>query len=687
MADLNTSYTLFDIYDYMGNKTLSTYNLAQTPFKFIADLSLYPTKDVVWSFGDGTTSDSLTATKYYSFPGAYPVNLLVYDCKNNAIISSYSQTVEVKDFIPLTLHFDNLSSNTNGLNLTQSRFHGPWNLVTTYPFYQPILNVSYVTKNSNSLNYGEVESNKFSHLEKTHSAFRQIYNYELSAFQYYEIPEIQIDNVVDIYAKIGDEGIVITNKTDKNSFFIGSSAITPIFYKDDSVGNTTIKFKYKNNNVIINDTVDNCINLLNISLSANILPNNDAYRLSITSNGLDGEGTPINSFDIHPIKFYNTDIPFVIKIKDTQNFSLKNFDELTLNTSNLSVLSSGNYISPNYYNLSSLNQTIEGVAHAGSLRALINFNTNNAPLSNVTIVYRLTASNDNLSAFSLSGTSSKFTVIGHNYFDIYKINENFNASQTLNDLAFQERIKNNPILFNDFFGSILGSDEYDHDSIGVKTYEKISNFNINTKNIDTEDINSLISDLNFLGNSGIIFDKSLFNYPEKIKRILNLSSVKSNYLLGTENKFNQNFDIKGYTQKDLYGKNIGSQIDTNSYTISAGTPIVALEKFSNTYTLLNTFQPLCAGTGYTYKLSAYSSNWGWPLVLPSNFNPVIDFAKYYLFFDFVSGYDNTRIGGIVDFDNDKTTIDLSSLTYENLYGNRGLFDIMVLDSLYQSLSM
>ena len=100
MPDLRTTYTTFDVYDYKNENVLSSYSLEATPFKFVPDLSLFPNKDVVWSFGDGTTSKSLTATKYYNFPGVYAVNLLVFDCQNNALVSSYSQNVEVKDYIP-----------------------------------------------------------------------------------------------------------------------------------------------------------------------------------------------------------------------------------------------------------------------------------------------------------------------------------------------------------------------------------------------------------------------------------------------------------------------------------------------------------------------------------------------------------------------------------------------------------
>lgn len=708
MPDLNTTYTTFDVYDYKNESVLSSYSLPSTPFKFIPDLTLFPSKDVVWSFGDGTTSKSLTAVKYYNFPGIYTVNLLVFDCQNNALISSYSQNVEVKDFIPYTLKFTNLSSNKGYLELEQSVIHGPWNIEATYPWYQPSTNIIYDVYDSNSAGFFEVKSDKFSHLRKTHSVFETISNIGLGKLQYYEVPDIKISNVDRLFAKIDGDSIVMCSESDENSFFVGLSASKSIYYKDDSVGNTSISFKFSNTSTVVSEKTVDYLNNLNILLSANIIANNDAYKLSITSNGIDGEKTLINSFDIYHTKYIGTKIPFVIKVKDSTNHSLKNFNSIQLSALNITVLSgiyltdeSGYYLTTvdgenlivstgvvpsSYYTISSLNYTLDSIDHGGSFRGYIEFVGLSSLVTAVQLSCSSTLINENLSSFSLSANSSYFDVFPHDYYDIYKINENFNASQTLNDLAFQENIKNNPVLFNDFLGSIFGSSEYDHNSIGVKTYEKIANFIQNNSDIDTKNIPALISDMRFLDNEDVVFNRSASKYPEDISRISNLASLKISKLIGTTNKFKENFDTRGYTQKDKYGTNIGNQLNTSTYVISAGVPIVALEKFSNTYTLLNTYQPLCAGSGNQYTFSQYSSDWGWPLVLPAAFNPS-EFEKYYIFFEYVDGYDNTVVENIIDYTNNKTTILGPTPPNNYLFASNGVFNSMFLDSLYQSLSV
>jgi hypothetical protein len=708
MPDLKTTYTTFNVLDYKNEQVLSSYSLEQTPFKFVPDLDLFANKDVVWSFGDGTISKSITATKYYTFPGVYTVNLLVYDCQNNALISSYSQNVEIKDYIPYTLKFTNLSSNKGYLELKESVIHGPWVLNATYPWHQPITDIVYDVSGSSSLNYFSVNSNKFAHLQKTYSIFDSTYNYAIANTQYYEVPKITISNPVKLYAKISGNSIVLCSENDNGSFFVGTSAEKAVYYKDDSVGNTAISFKFNSDFTNIDGKTVNYVNNLGVMLSANIIQNNDASRLTITSNGLDGEKTAITSFDIYHTKFTSSEIPFVVKIKDSQFHSLKNFNPIELNNlaisvlsaeylttesgdillteSNIPIIAGATPINSSYFTVSSLNYTIDDIDHNGSFRGYVKFNSLSTTLTDVFLSCGAVLQNNYLSSFNLATESTLFNVLPRSLYDIYKVNENFNAAETLNNLAFQERIKDNPVLFNDFLAAIFGSDEYDHDSIGVKTYEKIANFIQNNTDIDTKNIRALISDINLVDNEELVFNRTPIKYPENIERIANLASISLNKLVGTTNKFKQNFNSRGDTQKDKYGKNIGNQIDTLNYVITAGAPIVALEKFSNTYTLLNTYQPLCAGSGSRFTLSGYNSNWGWPLVLPTQFTP-LDFEKYYIFFEYIDVNDGTIIDNVIDFTNPNTTISSDSPTSEYLFGNSGIFNTMFLDSLYQSLSI
>jgi hypothetical protein len=280
----------------------------------------------------------------------------------------------------------------------------------------------------------------------------------------------------------------------------------------------------------------------------------------------------------------------------------------------------------------------------------------------------------------------------------------------LKDLRFQESLVDKNVLFDDFLGAIYNQTNPIDDNLGAKLYEKISNFIENTQDVDRNEISALISQIEMMDGDVL---NNVSNYPESIKRILNLISISKNKLNGYENKFAENFDIKGYSSKETYGKNLGDQINTLSYTITAGTDIVALEKFSNTYKRLNTYIPLLAeiisltsiyiqpdliSTYYQpnstntyirpmnkYVLSSYNDTWGWPLVLPSDFTSK-DFDKYYTFFEYVSTYDKTITDYTLDFNNSMCTIPQSA-SYIDLYKKNGIFDHILKDKLRSQLRL
>ena len=77
--------------------------------------------------------------------------------------------------------------------------------------------------------------------------------------------------------------------------------------------------------------------------------------------------------------------------------------------------------------------------------------------------------------------------------------------------------------------------------------------------------------------------------------------------------------------------NLGNKIELGD-TLSGGDnfkPIVALEKFSNKYQLLNTdptssFDFRYLGENSTYQISSYNIRWGWGLALPDGVGDFIN---------------------------------------------------------------
>lgn len=734
-----TSTTIsFSSIDYKGNNSLSSYAIPLTPILFIPNsdelsLSVSNSHKVVWDFGDGTLSKSFSATKNYNFPGVYTVNMIVYDCNNNAQISTESKQIYIYDYIPFTFNINNSNSgylidemgsytvSPNGdkiyindpiLELKCGQITGPFLFNCTYPSYQPTSNIFYSVSGSNCENYWDINHNKFSHLDTYQAIYDRTYNHHLSSFQYVEIDKIEIDSY-DVYARLVDNKINICHEGDLGAVLIGRKGSKNIYLKSDKISNNVFwKFSFdKTNNVLpIYRLNTNHLNNLGVTMKLDVV-DNPPTKLSITSNGLDGEGYEIESFHVNPIKYYNTKIPFVVKLKNINNFSIKNFDKVQLSSLNINLTSkilnsfellydnillsyNGNGIlyssdetllSSSDYDIFSLNHTLSAQDSGGSFRGYITFPSisSNKILKDIIIQISGNFISSQLSSYTLTGESNKFSVYPDNYFDVYKKNENFNAEQTLMDLRFQETMFEKDVLFKNFLGGVLGNENSDHNGLGLKIYEKISNFVSNTQDID----NCEVDNINSLGTMMSYNDinEENYQYPENIKRLLNLTSISKNNLIGTSNKFNQNLDIRGRTSKNEYGINIGDIIDTLTYRVSAGTPIVALEKFSNTYNLLNTYQPISAVGSTVYSLSSYNSNFGWPMVLPLDFT-FKDFDKYYLFFEYIEKIDGSFVGGLVDFGNEKTTID-SNISQKDLFIDNGIVDGLFSESLYKSLDL
>ena len=183
-------------------------------------------------------------------------------------------------------------------------------------------------------------------------------------------------------------------------------------------------------------------------------------------------------------------------------------------------------------------------------------------------------------------------------------------------------------------------------------------------------------------------------------------SLSYNKFRGSKNKFDENFDPKGTTTKEIYGKNLGPEISSLTYEVTAGNDLVAYEKYSNSYLRLNTFQPLSSlsgintgkisGNSNTYMLSDYSTEvtnsslsggntWGWPLILPSTYN-IDTVNNFYEFYSLSAVTDNTIFCGLIDYSNGLTNVSFDE-SLDNLEGEDNIFDINIRNSLFSSLSL
>ena len=695
MSNINTIYALFDVHDYKNESVLSSYNLDITPLTFKADL---PSTDfysdvnkfeALFDFGDGTVGTGLTASHTYTLPGEYKVRMVINDCENNALLASYSADIDIYDYIENTFSVD---IEDNILPLSAGEFSKPITITNKAPFYQESNNIFYSVSGLTIPNYFDLTPYKFNHLEKYYSFYEKSYIENLSASEYNEIPFISVSGL-NIYVKLSGNKLVDAKSTDVDSVFVGTSGRESYYFSSDQIANGITINLFKDRNTILSRdnsldfSLNNYNNNLSLSLTANVgttsLSSNLQF-LTINDNGLTEEGEDeAQIFNLSPVQFKKAPIPFVVKPTSVSNYTVK---DLTLNGSISGKLydSNNQEVDTSYYSISSLNSSISGINTDFWFYGYLAYDDGLPSVDSFTFVVSAEFTNAS-ETFMLVGESISFNIYPKDYYYFAKSNEDIDYTEVFKSLRFQEILLDKNILFDDFIGSIFGNLSSDSSSLGKTINEKIFNFVNNNTNIDTCNLNSLISISDQLNEEANVYDNSLFNFPPAIIRLMNMFSTDYNQFKGTSNKFKENFNDKGITTRETYGKNLGSEIETYSYTVTAGTDIVALEKFSNNYSLLNTYQPICAVDALQYKLSEFNTDWGWPLVLPDNFIST-DLSKFYTFYDYTSGFEGTVYDGILNYEDILNTFDVTT-SLSSFKGDNNIEDIAIRNALFSSLSI
>jgi len=695
MSNVTTVYADFTVLDYQSDSTtLSSYNLSLTPLYFspIIPTELGTSSRVVWDFGDGTSSDITSTSHVYERPGIYTVKLFVYDCFNQANLATVTKSIVVKDYITDTFKVTTVGrltaytgALTNELVVTQ-----------TIPFYVQDSTITYSVSGSRSNNYFQLVPFKYNHLERYNSIIQKSPIASTNTTELVEIDNLNV-KLSAIYATISNGSIQTSVSSTPSSIVVGYSGYDVFYYRDDTV---TPAF-----NLTFNRVNDSYSNTLGITLSGSIIDNTDLDHLSITSNGLDGDSLPLSTFDITGIKFVNTPIHFVVKLKDNLNNSLKNTSALSLSSLTVKLLQGTTLVPTSSYSVSSLQGTLTSLDCGGYFRGYVTYtDLLEQPLTSITLNVSssdiITTSLVNIG--SASGSSSVFDIYPANYYQLYKKGEDFDGEATFKSLRFQETLLDKEVLFTDFFGTIFGNAESDSECLGKKINERITNFIDNTTNIDTAEIIRLMSMSEMLDNTSTIFDQNLVNFPNKIQRVIGLQSIQDSKLFGITNKYQTNFNPYGRTTTEVYAKNLGEQIDPYTFVVSPDIGVVAYEKFSRTYKLLNTYQPLCGTITNPvsnpilaeddteidtesgdelfvedpgYLIIDYTNSWGWPLLLPTGFQQD-DIPLYYDFYLYEPGYAGDYVGGVLDMD--------MSFVSNN---NTDTFNYIMLDTLTQSLSL
>lgn len=379
MPYINTNELYVDVYDFAGRPSLSTFALEQTPLYFVPNYSIvqllssttlitpltsytntfyipdtndYSDTKIRWDFGDGTYQISPTGVHSYKWPGQYSVKLYLINQDGESFLNSFVANVNVKNYIEDKWEFGpephfiiDIPAGRLSDKLTINRTNSWQNYnmlsATGYTFQ--------LFSSGSGTYYYDVDNyykDKWAHLKKF---FKFIQKQNVNGqLQNVIVDKIITDNT-EIYAKINGNVVQLCNKTDSNAFFVGTSGTAEFFYTDDSNKNNTSKAdpiflfanldtsKFYDFTSLTENTYSHLepLQLSYLNTKPICLPIiktrfNPAAIATITTNGLDGEGSEIiDVFDIPKTSFSSTKIPFVLKLKDQYNFTTKSYPYLS----------------------------------------------------------------------------------------------------------------------------------------------------------------------------------------------------------------------------------------------------------------------------------------------------------------------------------------------------------------------
>lgn len=714
--------------------------------KSVGSYDNFSSTQVLWDFGDGSLSTELSAVHWYNAPGKYKISLTVFDKDLNAIKSEYNTDINVYNYVPTELPFTNTNNNqsygdliyveplTSANNLTEDGkliyFNNPYfefniHRFNTWQSYNVLSSIGYDIQlnvegnNAPLISQVEYNSNAYSHLLCT-SRFIDGDSDTISEIVHFD------NNNAEVYVEWNSNTStfeVVSNKT-TNSALAGTYQKKHIKYIDDIPSNSETKFSlvFDTTGLKMQDNVDTSLYqqwcnytpyTYTLTTITTQIPKNIQHVAKINSCGIYNSST----YDIYEFKYLNEPINFVCQTGwkpningDDETFYPYKFIPVFNITENGDILSGETKIGRVYVenahaiygdiniNTEAKSATKLSTTLGGYLKGyvtVLSSTTNNTYINvefdpiEIEYIGNVQFINGNTTHSKTINTNAFTLLSSIDYIKLFKINEDFNLKDTYKSFALQPCLRDCNILFDGVLGQIVG-DSSDYMNLGVQIYEKISNFVSNTQDIDTCNITNLYGLYNKFDE--YIADLN-YNWPAELKRTIDLLSIRLDKLLGGINTFHYDFDKRGYISNPNYGKNLGNEIDFYHDTVSYNEYIVAYERFSEKYILLNcnipsTYTTMCSADANTYYLSGYINDsegvnnfrdWGWNLVLPlstqikSSINTDIsktnytgfygDITDYYKFYRFNSTPDNTVLNGVIDWYNEHNFISNELLQY------------------------
>jgi hypothetical protein len=375
-----------------------SYTLKNTPFYFrlVWDPDItdevklqYSNNQVLWDFGDGNFYTGPDAEHYYEWPGLYNVSAKIYDIDGEVHTVFVDNLLQVFNAVPDKVSIGGLD-NFGALFALDAGKKSPPIKVARYNSWQYdkflregnyTVNLYASGSNSAFVSVNDYYSSQWAHLKRYYGFIERSITVDDVLTE--KLVDSTVTTSVSVYAKkintgnfdgVWDVRLKYSSEPGEDTVFCGTSGEmledktlhfidqSPSFRKRDSLILLYASF----DNIIFKDVnydkysfvIDEPYGIVNTAYSTQLVKSifNSASALAITSNGITVEGIPTDfsilsaqklySFDIYPIKFTNTKIPFTITLKDGDGYTtkcypplnLQNYGGLTLNNVKVTLI-------------------------------------------------------------------------------------------------------------------------------------------------------------------------------------------------------------------------------------------------------------------------------------------------------------------------------------------------------------
>lgn len=584
-------------------------DLTNVPIGVFVSLSSVDTSTPIakhtWHFDDGAVAYGATTQHAYTQPGIYDVKHVACDYTNRSYVTVQTVTAYTPYYDAVTLSFQ--SSLTAGIASTVKI-----SVTSTQP---PPHNVTVHLENSNSLP-ARYPIQFFDHL--------------LPYWGVYATDDTQFIHPINSI-EIPTSAITINNQV--TAAWCGSVCVSIV---DHMPGTPTVWATVQQNR---NDVSINSRAYAASSIPINALvANATSTYVNITHDGLSA---------FAPTQYAGINMPIIVTINDRRlswPYIVHYINQY--GTASLTLTSAISSDDLGQYSFQAVQQCLSSTPYYKT--TITTCTTGTCVLSGTAIVH---INSTPLTAVGCTPTFGIKHLYDYNAFRL--INENFDFTQALKGAMPSSIVSKSSKMFDEYYPAIFGDPRYDSEqSYGIKLLERISNFTANHGDVDTCGFESLYSKGVAMG---VNIDNSALVMPDEIKRIIDVASVGPQRLWGTKCGCNMTFDacnsccddgLKCTLCKQQKVMNRGELIDTTTYMVTAGVPIVVCPVQTKDFELLYTI-PVSGSN--TYPISAINYT-----------NLTSPLSSNYSFYHYIDTPANNTIENMIDWSNCRTLLQQSS---------------------------